>query len=248
MTQIRINKYLADLGIGSRRKVDEFIEKGLIQVNAETAELGMQIDPEQDLIKFKGKVVSAKEDETEPKEYWKVYKPRGVVSTVSDPQGRPSVIELVSSEARLYPVGRLDQDSEGLILLTNDGRLTYHLTHPKFEVEKDYLVWVGGSLSKSDTRRLQQGVFLKEGRTQPAKVKVIFKEKDKAKYLITLTEGRHHQVRRMAARVGLTVIRLKRVRMGSLELGELESGDAVKLTQKEISDLKDEMGLQEDIS
>ncbi len=243
MSQIRINKYLAKVGLGSRRKVDEYIEKGLVEVNGKAAELGMQVDPEQDLIKFKGKVVSAKEDETEPKEYWKVYKPRGVVSTASDPHGRPSVVELVPSDARLYPVGRLDQDSEGLILLTNDGRLTYHLTHPKFEVEKDYLVWISGNLSKSDIRRLRQGVFLKEGRTQPAKVEVIFKEKEKAKFLITLTEGRYHQVRRMAARVGLTVTRLKRVRMASLELGELEPGEAVRLSKKEIEELQDGLGL-----
>lgn len=238
MSKIRINKYLADLGIGSRRGVDEYIEQGLVEVNGQPAELGMQIDPKQDLIKFKGEVVSAGENEAEAKEYWKVYKPPGVVSTADDPQGRPTVVDLVDSAVRLYPVGRLDEDSEGLILLTNDGQLTYHLTHPKFEVEKEYLVWVNGHLTKKDIERLKLGVLLSDGRTQPAQLKIIFKEKKRAKFSLIITEGRTHQIKRMTARVGLTVTRLKRVRMGNLELGELEPGEAVKLSKEEIYQLQ----------
>jgi pseudouridine synthase len=238
MVKIRINKYLADLGLGSRRKVDEFIEQGLVEVNNQPAELGMKIDPFKDTIKFKDKVVSAQQDEAEPKEYWKLYKPAGFISTVDDPGGRKTVLDLVDSAVRLYPVGRLDQESEGLILLTNDGQLTYHLTHPKFEIEKDYLVWVNGHLTDKDIERMEKGVLLSEGRTQPAQVEIIFREPNRAKFLITITEGRNHQVRRMAARVGLTVTRLKRVRMGHLELGELQPGEAVQLTAQEAHELR----------
>jgi pseudouridine synthase len=237
MAKIRINKYLADLGLGSRRKVDEFIEQGLVEVNNQPAELGMKIDPAQDTIKFKDKVVSAQQNEAEPKEYWKLYKPAGVISTVDDPGGRKTVLDLIDSAVRLYPVGRLDQESEGLILLTNDGQLSYHLTHPKFEIEKDYLVWVNGHLTDKDIERMEKGVLLSEGRTQPAQVEIIFREPNRAKFLITITEGRNHQVRRMAARVGLTVTRLKRVRMGNLKLDELQPGEAVRLSKQELHEL-----------
>ncbi len=238
MKKVRINKYLASLGLGSRRKIDELIEKKQVKVNGELAELGMKVVPANDVITAKGQVVSKKENESEAKQYWLVYKPVGVISSAKDPEGRPTVVNLVESDTRLYPVGRLDQESEGLILLTNDGELTYHLTHPKFEVEKEYLVWVNGQVTDKDLNRLRNGVLLSEGRTNPAQAKVIFRESDKAKLAVIITEGRNRQIRRMAARVGLTVMRLKRVRMASLHLGDLGEGESRQLTQQEVQKLK----------
>jgi 23S rRNA pseudouridine2605 synthase len=234
---MRINKYLASTGLGSRRTIDDWIEQGKILVNDQPAQLGMQIDPEKDEIIVNGKLLVDKTLKQE-KEYWKLNKPPGVVSTASDPHGRPTVVDLVKSSARLYPVGRLDQDSEGLMLLTNDGELTQKLTHPKFEIEKEYLVWVNGELTQRVINHLEKGVNLGDFTTAPAKVKVIFREPRKAKFSIVIHEGQTHQVRRMSAHAGLTVTRLKRVRMGSLKLGELDVGEISKLLPQEIEELK----------
>lgn len=233
---MRINKYLASTGLGSRRTIDDWIEQGKILVNDEPAQLGMQINPEKDKIKFNGKLL-VDEMLHQEKEYWKLNKPRGVVSTASDPHGKPTVVDLVKSSARLYPVGRLDQDSEGLILLTNDGELTQKLTHPKFEIEKEYLVWVNGELTQRVINHLEKGVNLGDFTTAPAKVEIIFREPRKAKFSIVIHEGQTHQVRRMAAHAGLTVTRLKRVRMASLKLGDLELEMAQRLNPTEVEEL-----------
>ena len=211
MAKIRINKYLAQLGLSSRRGADELIAQEIVMVNDEIAKMGQQIDPVKDVIKVKGKVVNQTEVNEEPMEYWKVYKPVGVVSTAYDPSGRPAVTSLVESKARLYPVGRLDQDSEGLILLTNDGELTYRLTHPKFQVPKEYLVWIEGKLTDSDVRHLQRGVIVGGRRTKRSTVEIIFREVRQAKLRIVITEGRNRQVRKMIRAIKLNVIRLKRV-------------------------------------
>ncbi len=234
---MRINKYLASLGLGSRRSIDDLIEQGEIMVNDQPAQLGMQINSDQDEIIFKGKLISEKA-QPETKEYWKLFKPEGAVSTSHDPEGRTTVIDLIDAAARLYPVGRLDQDSEGLILLTNDGQLTYKLSHPKFEIKKEYLVWVNGILSNRVVNHLEKGVNLGDFTTAPAKVKVIFREDPRAKFSITIHEGHNRQIKRMAARAGLTVTRLKRVKIGNLELGNLKAGEARELTPQEVRQVK----------
>jgi 23S rRNA pseudouridine2605 synthase len=234
---MRINKYLASIGIASRRKIDSLIEQGKVLVNGKPASLGMQVDPQEDRIIVNSESVSQKQ-ELQEKEYWKVYKPAGVVSTVDDPLGRETLIDLVDSKKRLFPVGRLDQESEGLVLMTDDGELAYKLSHPKFEIEKEYLVWVNGSLSSRVVNHLEKGVNLGEFTTAPSKVEVIFREPKKAKFSIVIHEGHNRQIRRMVARAGLTVTRLKRIRIGSLLLGELNSGESKLLTKKELAQLK----------
>ncbi len=236
---MRINKWLASMGVASRRKIDELIDEGKVLVNGNPAELGMQIDPKNDEVTVDGEAVNT-QDKPEF-EYWKLYKPVGVVSTVSDPEGRKTVLDLLkdSKEAeRLFPVGRLDIDSEGLLLMTNDGQLTQLLTHPKFKVAKEYLVWINGRLTGTALSRLSKGVKLTDGKTSPAKVKVIFREPNRSKLSMTITEGRTHQIRRMVAKVGATVVRLKRTKLGTLELGEMEPGETKQLTQEEIKSLR----------
>ncbi|MEA2056391.1 MAG: pseudouridine synthase [Patescibacteria group bacterium] len=237
MTKIRINKYLAQTGLGSRREVDELIKEGQIKVNKQPAELGMKIDPEKDKIFVKGKAVSIG-DQREELVYFKLNKPVDVVSTAADPDGRKTVLNLVKSKARIYPVGRLDVDSEGLILLTNDGDLTYKLTHPKFEIEKEYVVWANGNLTDKALKKLKTGIRLSDGKTSPAQVYLIWRRQDQVKFKIIITEGRQRQVRRMSAVAGLTVTRLMRTRMGSLKLGDLDVASHVKLTIEEIQNLK----------
>ena len=236
---MRINKWLASMGVASRRAIDELIQDGKVMVNGNPAELGMQIDPKSDEVTVNGEMVNT-EDKPEL-EYWKLYKPVGVVSTVSDPEDRKTVLDLLkgSKEAqRLFPVGRLDIDSEGLLLMTNDGKLTQKLTHPKYEVPKEYLVWINGPITGTALRRLSSGVKLSDGKTAPATIKVIFREPNRSKLSMIISEGRTHQIRRMVAKVGATVVRLKRTKLGTLELGEMEPGEVKQLTPEEVEGLK----------
>jgi 23S rRNA pseudouridine2605 synthase len=238
MKNIRINKYLAHVGLASRRQVDEYIEAGRIEVNGDPAELGMKVNPEQDVITFDGQVVSKKEDEQEELVYYKLYKPVGVISTADDPYDRKTVLDLIETDKRVYPVGRLDADSEGLILLTNDGQLTYKLTHPKFEVEKEYIVWANGELTDQALKKLRQGIKLSDGKTSPAEVYLIWRREEKVKFKMIITEGRQRQIRRMAAAADLTVTRLLRTRMGGLKLGDMQPGDIEDLTSEEVEQFK----------
>ncbi len=234
---MRINKYLAKVGIGSRRAVDRLIEQGQVKVNQRPAQLGMQVNPEEDEIVVKGQEITDQLDEIDY-QYWKLYKPVGVISTSRDPHGRQTVVDLVSSSERLTPVGRLDQDSEGLMLLTNDGQLTYKLTHPKFEIDKEYLVWVNGDLNQRVVNHLENGVDLGDFVTAPSQVKIIFRESSQAKFSIIIHKGHNRQIRRMCAHAGLTVTRLKKVRLGDLRLGSLQPGEAVRLTASELKSLR----------
>ena len=231
---IRLNKYLSQQGLASRRQADLLISQGKIMVNGQPAKLGATIDPDKDTVKFLGKVVASIKPEIET---YLVYKPLGYVSTTSDPQGRPAVTSLVKSSARLYPVGRLDQDSEGLILLTNDGDLAYRLTHPKHHVPKTYHALVTGSVTPGKLNRLRRGVMLKDGRTAPAQIEVIRPQGKKSLLSITIFEGRNRQIRRMFSTQKLEVEKLKRVSMGDLELGDLEPGKSKKLDTKDLSSL-----------
>ncbi len=231
---IRLNKYLSQQGLASRRQADTLISEGKVLVNDQPAKLGTTIDPDKDTVKFLGKVVVSNKPELET---YLVYKPLGYVSTTSDPQGRPTVTSLVKSSTRLYPIGRLDQDSEGLILLTNDGDLAYRLTHPKHHVPKTYHALVTGNVTPAKLNRLRHGVMLKDGRTAPAQIEVIRPQGNKSLLSITIFEGRNRQIRRMFSTQKLEVEKLKRVAIGELELGDLKPGNSKKLDTKDLSSL-----------
>lgn len=231
---IRLNKYLSQQGIASRRQADTLISQGKVLVNDQPAKLGTTIDPDKDTVKFLGKVVASNKPELET---YLVYKPLGYVSTTSDPQGRPTVTSLVKSSTRLYPIGRLDQDSEGLILLTNDGDLAYRLTHPKHHVPKTYHALVTGNVTPAKLNRLRRGVMLKDGRTAPAQIEMIRPQGNKSLLSITIFEGRNRQIRRMFSTQKLEVEKLKRVSIGELELGDLKPGNSKKLDTKDLSSL-----------
>ena len=229
----RLNKILATAGIASRRQIDAWIEAGRIKVNGLTAQLGQKIDPTTDVVTFNHKILNLTQ-EKDGFEYWIVNKPQGIISTAKDTHGRTTVLKLVPSKQRLFPVGRLDGNSEGLILLTNDGALAYRLTHPKFEVPKTYEVLLAQAIGPDTINQLAQGVRLDDGMTAPAQVRHLG---DKWIEII-LKEGRKRQIRRMCATLHLGVVRLKRVGMANLKLGRLESGKARILTPEEIKELK----------
>lgn len=231
---IRLNKYLSQQGLASRRQADTLISEGKVLVNDQPAKLGTTIDPDKDTVKFLGKVVVSNKPELET---YLVYKPLGYVSTTSDPQGRPTVTSLVKSSTRLYPIGRLDQDSEGLILLTNDGDLGFKLTHPKHQIPKTYHALVTGNVTPTKLNRLRRGVMLKDGRTAPAQIEVIRPQGNKSLLSITIFEGRNRQIRRMFSTQKLEVEKLKRVAIGELELGDLKPGNSKKLDTKDLSSL-----------
>ncbi len=230
---MRLAKYLASAGIASRRAAEELIRAGRVTVGGETV-----TDPafgvgDCDVITFDGQQVAATESVT--RVVYAVNKPLGVVSTASDPQGRPTIVSLVRTAARLYPVGRLDADTTGLILLTNDGDLAHRLTHPSFEVEKTYRARLGGGpVRDTALRRLRAGVQLEDGMTSPARVR----RAGPNALELTIHEGRKRQVRRMCEAVGYRVLALERVRFGPLELGSLASGASRRLTAEEIAALQ----------
>lgn len=232
---MRLNKYLAQLGVASRRKADELIANGRIQINGQVmTRLGEKIDPKTDQISLDDKLLTSSTKLL----YFILNKPQGVVSTTADEFKRSTVLDLVKVQTRLFPVGRLDQDSTGLILLTNDGELTQRLTHPKFEINKTYQVAVQGIISPDQIKHLEDGVFLKEGKTSPSRVEVLKTEGNRTYLEISIHEGRNRQIRRMCGGLDLEVINLKRVSMGPLTLGNLPEGSWRPLTQTEIDQLK----------
>ena len=227
---MRLAKYLAHGGIASRRLAEKIIANGRVTVGGEVV-----TDPARDVgdgddVRVDGSPVGA-----EAREVWAVNKPAGVVSTAKEPGSRPAVVALVHSEARLYPVGRLDVDSTGLLLLTNDGELANRLTHPRYEVPKAYLVELRRPPGEDDLRRLAEGVELEDGVTAPAEVRRLGDRRVE----IVLREGRNRQVRRMAEALGNRVEALRRVRFGSIELGGLGEGEARRLSDEEIASLRD---------
>jgi 23S rRNA pseudouridine2605 synthase len=226
----RLQKVLAQAGLGSRRACEELIAAGRVTVNGETAELGRRVDVEHDQVAVDGVPVGVRPGLV----YYAVNKPAGVVSTAADPQGRPTLTSLVPPDPRVFPVGRLDTDSEGIIVLTNDGDLTYRLTHPSFGVEKEYVIGVDGSPKPGAIRQLRQGVLLEDGMTAPARVSAL----GPGTLRITIHEGRNRQVRRMAEAVGHPVRRLVRTRIGPLRLGSLPPGEWRPLTTDEVRALE----------
>ena len=230
----RLQKYIANTGYCSRRKAEELIKKGLVKVNGEVViELGTKVSIK-DQIMIKDKVLTQ-----EDKVYYLLYKPRGVVTTVSDDKKRKTVIDLIGTDKRIYPVGRLDYDTSGLLLLTNDGQLTNLLTHPKNKIEKVYLAKITGFLSANDIRKLETGIILEDKMTSPCKIKIkrIDKKNDTSLVQITIHEGRNHQVKNMFLAVGHQVLKLKREKIGFLDLVGLKSGEYRKLTVKEVKKL-----------
>ncbi len=227
----RLQKVLARSGFGSRRVCENLIAEERVRVNGEVAVLGRRVDVEADRVEVDGVPVSVREGLV----HYLLNKPPGVVTTASDPQGRPTVVELVPAEPRVFPVGRLDADSEGLLLLTNDGDLTHRLTHPSFGVEKEYLAEVEGEPAPGDIRRLREGVELEDGMTAPARVASL------APNVLRLTvhEGRNRQVRRMCAAVGHPVLRLVRTRIGPVTDRSLRPGEWRALEPTEVRALEE---------
>ena len=234
MSLIRLNKYLANLGIASRRKIDEMIDYKQIMVNGKIVPQGIKIDPQKDKLTVNGRPVQTKQSLI----YIILNKPKGIISTAIDTHNRQTVLDLVKFKERLYPVGRLDQDSQGLILLTNDGDLTYKLTHPKFHIPKTYHVSILGKVKQPDLFQLREGIELEDSKTAPADVKIIKQEPQKTILEMTLYEGKKRQIRRMAAALHLFITELKRVSMGSLKLENLEEGKYRTLTTVEVKNLQ----------
>jgi len=230
----RLQKILSARGVASRRRAEEMITAGRVTVNGSPAALGDSADPETDEILVDGRPLPSVQTYV----YILLNKPRGYVTTLSDEKGRPDVSRLVADcGVRVYPVGRLDMDSEGLLLLTNDGDFANTLMHPKHEVEKTYEVWAAGYTTGAE-ERLKLPITLDGYRIKPPKVKLLKATGDQAHLLVTIHEGRNRQVRRMCEAAGMHVTRLRRIREGSLSLGELPKGKWRYLTADEIAKLK----------
>ena len=227
---VRLQKVLAQAGLGSRRVCEDLIEQRRVRVNGEVAVLGRRVDPDVDVVEVDGAQIGVRPGLV----HYVLNKPAGVITTASDTHGRPTVVDLVPQEPRVFPVGRLDADTEGLLLLTNDGDLTHRLTHPSYGVDKEYLVEVAGNPHRGVVRRLREGVELDDGVTAPAKVAVLGEHLLR----ITIHEGRNRQVRRMCEAVGTPVVRLVRTRIGPLSDRTLAPGDWRPLTQDEVRALE----------
>jgi len=227
---VRLVKFLAHAGVASRRRAEGIIAKGVVTVGGEVV-----TDPARDVGDGDDVRVNGSRVGTDAREVWVVNKPAGVVSTAREPGSRPAVVELVDTSARLYPVGRLDADSTGLLLLTNDGELANRLTHPRYEVPKTYRARLRDPIGKSQVERLRSGVELEDGPTAPAKVKRLGDREVE----IVLREGRNRQVRRMVEALGNRVVALRRVKFGPLALGGLGEGEARRLSEKEVAELRE---------
>jgi 23S rRNA pseudouridine2605 synthase len=226
----RLQKVLSQAGFGSRRVCEALVEDGRVTVNGEVAVLGRRVETSVDRVTVDGVLIGVAPGLV----HYLLNKPRGVITTASDTHGRPTVVQLVPAEPRVYPVGRLDADTEGLLLLTNDGELTHRLTHPSFGVEKEYLVEVEGTPTRGELRRLRDGVELDDGITAPAKVS----SPAPGMVRITIHEGRNRQVRRMCEAVGHPVTRLVRTRIGPLRDASLAPGEWRALTVDELRSLE----------
>jgi pseudouridine synthase len=231
----RLQKILARAGHGSRRACEDLIRQGRVAVNGQIAEIGQKADPNRDTITVDGQILHIKRTRT----YIALHKPRGVLSDEGDGSGRLSnVLDLVPHKGHLFPVGRLDLRSEGLILLTDDGTLANRLTHPRYEHTKEYHVHVEGQPRKAALKQWREGVFLDGRKTAPAEVEVLRQEKKHTWLRVVLREGRKRQIRRVGAMLGCPVQRLIRVRIATLELGDLRPGEWRHLTKQEVAQLK----------
>ena len=227
----RLQKYISECGIASRRKAEELILAGKVKVNGEVVKtLGTKVNSG-DMVSVNGQILT-----NESKEYYLLNKPREVISSVSDDKHRKTVVDFINTDKRIYPIGRLDYDTTGIILLTNDGELSNILTHPSRDIEKEYVAKIKGFLTKEETTKLCNGVLLNGIKTKPAyfKMKKYDKKTDTAYVRVIITEGRNHQVKDMLKSVGKDVLKLTRERYAFLDLGNLKSGEYRKLTIKEV--------------
>ncbi len=232
---IRIQKYIADCGVCSRRAAEGLMTEGRVTLNGHSVQLGDRVDPSRDLVRIDGKVIK-------PATYNKVtlmlYKPRGYVTTMNDEQGRKCVADLIAKEkVRLYPIGRLDKDSEGLLLLTNDGDLANKLMHPANHIPKTYRVIVKGALNREHIKAFENGIYIEEDHytTRSAELEILEMKTDRTVFYLTLYEGKNREIRKMCEALGLEVLRLKRDKVGDLSIGTLRAGQYRQLTQKEIN-------------
>lgn len=227
---MRINKYLSSLGVASRREIDRLVSEGAIKVNGVLATAGIKVS-EEDKIEVKGKILKLKE---EKKVYFMLNKPSGVISASKDDRGRKTVVDMIGSKTRIYPVGRLDYDTEGMLILTNDGEFFNKIMHPRSKVYKTYYVEVAGKVSKIELGKLKTGVKLEDGMTLPAKVELLEASQKGSKLSIAIREGRNRQVRRMCKAVGHPVTYLKREKIGNLGMGDLKKGGFRELSKREV--------------
>ena len=233
MEKIRLQKFFTDNKIMSRRNAEKVIEAGNVKINGVVAKLGDKVDPDSDTVTFNGKII--KNLSSASKRYIMLNKPLGYVCTANDEKGRDTVMSLVSSVGeRIYPVGRLDMYSEGLLIMTNDGELTNRLTHPKGNMPKTYSVIIKGAVSPEAFSRLTSPMEIDGYKLKPVKVRIISFKNGATNTLFTLSEGRNRQIRKMCEKCGLTIMRLTRISIGKLKLGDLERGTWRDLTQPEI--------------
>jgi 23S rRNA pseudouridine2605 synthase len=241
MAEVRLQKFLAESGVASRRKSEELIEQGKVKVNGKLAMIGDKVDPKKDTITVNGKKIV----KTKTFTYVVLHKPRGFITTMSDEMDRKCVAELIKDvPGRVYPVGRLDRDSEGMLLFTNDGAFANAMTHPTKHVPKTYRVTVRPSITEEQITALTQGVIIDDRKTAPAEVRVVTKEEGRVVLEIILYEGRNRQIRKMCEEVGLEVARLKRTAIGSIKLGMLKQGAWRNLTEDEVRKLMIAAGLE----
>ncbi len=231
---MRLNKYLADCGIASRRACDKLIEEGKVKVNGKIAKVGCMVEEDVDRIEVVGKRLEPKKRDY----YIVLHKPKGYVTTSNDEFGRKTVMDLIDIKSRLYPVGRLDYDTEGLLILTNDGYIANKLTHPSHEIDKVYIARVSGELTRSEISQLEKGVMVDGIQTAPAIVQVMSGDEHHTRVKITIHDGRNRQVKKMFEAVGREVEFLKRTSVGKIKLGGLSRGTYRFCSQKEIDYLR----------
>ena len=235
MNKIRINKYLAECGVASRRGSDALIEEGKVKINGKIAATGADIDEDTDVITVLDKVIARPYEYT----YVMLNKPKGYITSANDDKGRKTVMDLLKfDKVRLFPVGRLDYDTEGLLLLTNDGELTQKLTHPKNEIGKTYVLTIGGGLDTESLFSLKKGVEIDSGKTGKSFVKILKSSKEETRLEITIFEGKNRQIKKMMESVGKEVKFLKRIKIGEIRLGGLNRGEYRNLTKSEVRYLK----------
>jgi 23S rRNA pseudouridine2605 synthase len=234
----RLQKIIAEMGVASRRKAEELIAEGRVKVNGKVAVIGMKADPARDHIKVDGKLLVT----PEKKVYLIFYKPRGVVTSLSDPEGRPTVNNFLRGiKERVFPVGRLDYDSEGMLILTNDGDFAHAIMHPSKKIPKTYLVKVKGVLQGEEMEKLRKGIRLDRTVTAPAKIKRLRKTEQNSWIEMTIYEGKKRQIRRMLERVGHPVMRLMRIRIDGLEMGDLKPGMLRQIAPEEMKTISEEL-------
>jgi 23S rRNA pseudouridine2605 synthase len=233
---MRLNKYIASCGVASRRAADAIVAEGRVTVNGRPVDtIGMDVDPDTDKVAVDGALLSLERKNV----YIMLNKPAGVLSTCHDDRGRRTVLDLVGkAEQRLFPVGRLDYDTEGLLLLTNDGAFAYRCTHPKHELDKTYMAVVHGRLDEGAIRHLQNGILLEGVKTAPAKIKILERTESGYRVHITIHEGKNRQVKRMFEAVGCHVMQLKRIAFGKLTLGDLPTGKWRFITNVELESIE----------